>query len=213
MHRLTKIFVFVSLTLLTTAAAEGATRSSPCPHEGNFKTLPAGIDVESANRIWCWMKREVNAPLDLSPPPVFVGPLPWNKYSVFVFPTSRAPYAALSIEIGSDTVQHEDPLFVLWALGHELAHALFTLRPFGFEEQASYPLALPFNQHCDPEFRRVTRGVADEIWNIFHSNQQRSRTLAFDRERYGRECAFLANAPDWALLPHSGNRQRQMPVN
>lgn len=34
-------------------------------------------------------------------------------------------------------MQYEDPLFVLWALGHELAHALFTLRPYGFEEQTT----------------------------------------------------------------------------
>lgn len=203
MLRLTEIVLLAALTVLATNEAGSADRSSPCPDAGNFRTLPAGIDLESANRIWCWMKQEVNAPLDLPPPPVLVGPLPWNKYSVFMFPTQKAPDDVFSIEIGSDTVEYEDPLFVLWALGHELAHALFTLRPFDFEEQTSYPLALPFIQHCDPEYRRITKGTADVIWNIFHSSQQRSRMLALSRERYGRECSFLANAPHWVLPPGS----------
>lgn len=209
MQRLAEIFLLVALSLLTTTAeAASADRPSSCPSEGDFTTLPAGIDLESANRIWCWMKQEVGAPLDLSPPPVLVGPLPWNKYSVFVFPTQKAPDDVFSIEIGSDTVEYEDPLFVLWALGHELAHVLFTLRPFGFKEQASYPLTLPFMQHCDPEFRRITKGTADVIWNIFHSSQQRSRMLAFSRERYGRECAFLANAPGWVFPSHDNVGER-----
>jgi len=199
MQRVTQILLALALSVSAAAEANAAGWPSPCPYEGDFRTLPAGIDKDSANRIWCWMKQEVNAPLDLPPPPVLVGPLPWNKYSVFVFPTPNAPDDVFSIEIGSDTLQYEDPLFVLWALGHELAHALFTLRPFGFKKQASYPSALPFTQHCDPEFGRVTRGAADVIWNIFHSSQQRSRMLALEKERYGRECAFLANAPHWVL--------------
>ncbi|MFN2164112.1 MAG: hypothetical protein ACK2UN_18740 [Candidatus Promineifilaceae bacterium] len=209
MKRFTEILLAAALSLSTAAEADSARRSSPCPDEGAFTTLPAGIDRDSANRIWCWMKQEVNAPLDLAPPPVFVGPLPRNRYSVFVFPTPSAPNDVFSIEIGSNTMRYEDPLFVLWALGHELAHAVFTLRPFGFERQASYPMALPFTQHCDPEFGRVTKGAADVIWNIFHSSQQRSRMQALDREQYGRECAFLANAPDRALRPIPGPGSRE----
>ena len=201
MQHVAQILLVLALSVSPPAEADVAGWPSACPYEGDFRTLPAGIDEDSANRIWCWMKQEVHAPLDLPPPPVLVGPLPWNKYSVFVFPTSNAPDDVFSIEIGSDTLEYEDPLFVLWALGHELAHVLFTLRPFGFKKQASYPSALPFTQHCDPEFGRITRGTADVIWNIFHSSQQRSRMLALERERYGRECAFLANAPHWVLPP------------
>jgi len=111
-----------------------------------------------------------------------------------MFPTQDAPGDVLSIEIATSVMRYEDPLFVLWALGHELAHALFTLRPYDFEAQVAYPVALPWRQHCAPEFRRITKGAADVIWNIFHSSRQRSRMFAHDRERYGRECAFLSNA-------------------
>jgi len=157
MRRLFTSFLLATLSFIATAVADPSERASSCPHEGNFKTLPAGIDLESANRLWCWMKREVNAPLELPPPPVFVGPLRRDKYSVFMFPTQAIPDDVFSIEIATNTMRYEDPLFVLWALGHELAHALFTLRPFGFEEQATYPVALPSMQHCDPEFRKMTR--------------------------------------------------------
>ena len=139
------------------------------------------------------MKQQVNAPLGLPPPPVFVGALRSNKYSVFVFPTSEAPDDLFSIEIAWETVQYEDPLFVVWALGHELAHSLFTLRPFGFNEQITYPAALPSMQHCDPEFRRITIGAAHVLWDIYHSSDQRSKMLSLDKERYGRECSFQLN--------------------
>ena len=177
----------------TTAAAEPSGRVSPCPTEGDFQTLPAGIDVDSANRVWCWMKQQVHAPLGLPPPPVFVGALPSNKYSVFVFPTPEAPDDPFSVEIASDTVQYEDPLFVLWALGHELAHGLFTLRSFGFKGQTTYPAAFPSMQHCDPEFQRVTRGAADVLWDIYHSSDQRARMLSLDKDSDGRQCAYLSN--------------------
>jgi len=190
---LPQLLLAITLPFLAVPTAKSTERALPCSHEGRFHQLPEGLDVDSANRIWCWMKRELGAPLALSPPPVFVGPLGSNNYSVFVFPTAQTPDNAFSIEIGSNTMRYEDPLFVLWALGHELAHVLFTLRPYGFVEQMTYPRISAFTQHCDPEFRRITRGAADVIWNIFHSSQQRSRMFALDRERYGRECAFLSN--------------------
>ncbi len=132
MRRLCTIIVFAALSLSLSlslswgmaTAADGPARATPCPLKGDFKTLPAGIDLESANRLWCWMKHEVDAPLDLPPPPVFVGPLRSDTYSVFMFPTPRAPGNVLSIEISTSMMRYEDPLFVLWALRHELAHAL-----------------------------------------------------------------------------------------
>lgn len=194
MTRLVTLALLAALTFPSTVTADVSMRAPACPLEGNFKVLPSGIDRESADRLWCWMKHEVRAPLDLSPPPVFVGPLRRDKYSVFIFPTRQAPENMLSIEIAASLMRYEDPLFVLWALGHELTHALFTLRPFRYQEQSAYPMAFPSMQHCDPEFRRVTRGAADLIWSIYHSSRQRSRMLALDAERFGRECAFLSNA-------------------
>lgn len=193
MPRLLTLALLIILAFPASVRADVSERAAPCPAEGDFKTLPVGIDLESANRLWCWMKREVKAPLDLAPPPVFVGPLRPDKYSVFVFPTRYSPDNVLSIELATTMMRYDDSLFVLWALGHELAHALFTLRPFGFKEQAIYPAVLPSHHHCDPEFRHVTWGAADLIWSIFHSSQQRSRMLAHDRERYVRECGFFSN--------------------
>ena len=193
MRRFATIPLLAGAFFATMAAAQPSGRVSPCPAEGDFQTLPAGIDVDSANRVWCWMKQQVHAPLALPPPPVFVGALRSNKYSVFVFPTLAAPDDPFSVEIASDTVQYEDPLFVLWALGHELAHGLFTLRPFGFKEQSTYPVAFPHIQHCDPEFQRVTRGAADVLWDIWHSSDQTSKMLTIDNDIHGRECAYASN--------------------
>jgi len=177
----------------TATAVDSSRRVSPCPVDGDFQALPSGIDVDSANRLWCRMKQQVHAPLGLAPPPVFVGALPSNKYSAFVFPTPEAPDDLLSIEIASTTMQYEDSLFVLWALGHELAHSLFTLRPFGFEAQDTYPASLPNVQHCDPEFQRVTKGAADVLWDIYHSSDQRLKMLSLEKDTHGRECAYSSN--------------------
>lgn len=186
--------LLVFFALCTSAAADGVSkRPLPCPAAGDFQQLPAGLDLESANRVWCWMKQEVRAPLDLAPPPVLVGPLPLTKFSVFVFPTPEAPGNEFSIEIATTTMRHEDPLFVLWALAHELAHSLFTLRPFGFEPQTSYPATLPNVQHCDPAFQRVTSGAADVLWDIYHSSDQRLRMVSQEKDIRGRECAFTSN--------------------
>ncbi len=193
MRRFPSILLLAGAFFATMAAAEPSRRVSFCPAEGDFKTLPAGIDVDVANRLWCWMKQQVGAPVALPPPPVFVGALGSNKYSVFVFPTPEAPDVPVSIEIASDTVQYEDPIFVLWALGHELAHGLFTLRKFGFKEQTSYPATLPHVQHCDPEFQRVTRGAADVLWDIWHSSNLRSKMHKIDGDIHGRECAYASN--------------------
>lgn len=177
----------------TTALSEPSRHMSRCPVDGDFESLPAGIDSYSANRVWCWMKQQVNAPLELPPPPVVVGPLRSNKYSAFVFPTLEAPDDPFSIEIASDVVQYEHPLFVVWALAHELAHSLFILRPYGFSKQTTYPATLPTVHHCNPDFRRVTLGAANVLWDIYHSSQQRARMLSLDKERYGRECSYLLN--------------------
>lgn len=186
--------MLLAFALGTPALAEDSPkRASPCPLEGDFQTLPSGLDVDSANRVWCWMKQQVHAPLDLAPPPVLVGALPLTKFSVFVFPTPKTPDAPFSIEIAANTVRYEDPLFVLWALAHELAHSLFTLRPFGFEPQSTYSASLPNVQHCDPEFQRMTNGAADVLWDIYHSSDQRLRMVSQEKDIRGRECAYLSN--------------------
>ena len=112
--------------VVTAVAAAPSAHMSPCPPEGDFQMLPAGMDVDSANRVWCWMKHQVHAPQGLPPPPVLVGPLQLNKYSVFMFPTPEAPGNVFSIEIALDTVQYEDPssYFGPWVMNW--AHALFT---------------------------------------------------------------------------------------
>jgi hypothetical protein len=139
------------------------------------------------------MKQQLKAPLELSPPPVLVGSLRSNRYSAFVFPMPEAPDDLFSIEIASDTVQYDNPLFVVWALAHELAHSLFTLRPYCFSEQTIYPRTLQSMHHCDSEFRRISIGAANVLWDIYHSSQQRARMLSLDKERYGRECSYLLN--------------------
>lgn len=176
------------------AIAAPSGQKTPCPAEGSFTTLPTGIDLDGANRVWCWLKQQVGAPLELPPPRVFVGNLPSNKYSVFVFPTVEAPDSPFSIEIAWNTLKYDDHIFVLWALGHELAHSLFTLRSFDFKMQTMYPAELPQIHHCDPEFRRMTREVTQVLWDIWHSSDQTSRILKIDNDINGRQCAFGLNS-------------------
>jgi hypothetical protein len=101
--QVTKYFGTILVSALvffgTAVAAAPSAHISPCLPEGDFQMLPAGMDVDSANRVLCWMKHQVHAPLGLPPPPVFVGPLQLNKYSVFMFPTPEAPDDVFSIEI------------------------------------------------------------------------------------------------------------------
>lgn len=193
MPRITMSLLFFCMLGTAAHAEDVSKRALPCPLAGDFPALPSGLDIESANRVWCWMKKQVGAPLDLAPPPVLVGPLPLTKFSVFVFPTEAAPDEPFAIEIAANTMRYEDSLFVLWALAHELAHSLFTLQPFGFEPQETYPAMLPNVQHCDPAFQRVTTGAADVLWDIYHSSDQRLRMISQEKDIRGRECAYSSN--------------------
>lgn len=197
--------LFPALVFATAASKPPDQLSHYCPVNGDFESLPAGIDLYSANRVWCWLKQQVNAPMGLPPPPVLVGPLRSDRYSAFIFPTPATPNDVFSIEIASHTVQYEDPLFVVWALAHELAHSLFTLRPYGFSEQSIYPATVSSTHHCDPEFQRIAMGAADVLWDIYHSSHQRARMLSLEKERFGRECSYQLNLTNSAPAHDAGH--------
>jgi hypothetical protein len=62
---------------------------------------------------------------------------------------------------------------VTWGVGHELVHYAFIMRENQWQNRRA-TFADNLKHHCDLEFKQITRAIADEIWNIYHSDTQRA---------------------------------------
>ena len=91
----------------------------------------------------------------------------------FQYPTDKYPDYAMQISIAPRTIEQYSKEMVAWGIGHELVHYTFILREnhwarskLTFQDQLKH--------HCNPEFKMITRAIADEIWKIYHSDTQRA---------------------------------------
>jgi len=58
-----------------------------------------------------------------------------------------------------------------WALGHEMTHYAFLLRENGWQEKPWYENRL--KHHCDHEFMTITQNIAELLWEIYESSEDR----------------------------------------
>lgn len=133
------------------------------------------IDFGDVNRIWERLKKDVGAPMDFPPPPIV---LDWEVPIIarmgFQYPSKDFPDSRLQISVAPRTLDMMEREIIVWALGHELAHYLFLLRENNYDLTKKVFTANR-KHHCDPEYKKVTQGVADEMWNIYHSDVLRNK--------------------------------------
>jgi hypothetical protein len=135
---------------------------------------PPEIDYDVIARMWDFVKLTTHAPGDL-PPPRLV--LDWHVPPFarmgFQYPTDKYPDYPMQISIAPRTIEQYSKEMVSWGVGHELVHYAFILRENHWRRgQATFQDHL--KHHCNPEFKQITRAIADEIWNIYHSDTQRA---------------------------------------
>lgn len=130
---------------------------------------PIIVDREALERVWTYIKKEAGAPDDLSMPPFVAS---WKIFGLaiaaFSAPTEEAhtmrPHILLVPNVGN-----EESNMVLWYIAHELTHYAFLMRHNDWDvNRKTFDVGKP--HHCDPEFKRVTHGAADAIWDIYHGD-------------------------------------------
>jgi len=143
----------------------------------DFKQIeytPPEIDYDVIGRLWDFVKTSTHAPADL-PPPKLV--LDWHVPPFarmgFQYPTEKFPEYAMQISIAPRTIEHYSKEMVTWGVGHELVHYAFILRENKWQRgQTTFQDQL--KHHCNPEFKHLTRAIADQIWHVYHSDTQRA---------------------------------------
>jgi hypothetical protein len=135
---------------------------------------PPEIDYDVIARMWEFVKQSTQAPADL-PPPRLV--LDWHVPPFarmgFQYPTEKFPEYAMQISVAPRTIEQYSKEMVSWGIGHELVHYAFILRENHWRRsQTTFQDQL--KHHCNPEFKQITRAIADEIWHIYHSDTQRA---------------------------------------
>lgn len=136
-------------------------------------TAPS-IDYQLVNLMWDYIKKETGAPADL-PPPKFV--LDWHvpiiaRMGTFT-PTEELPDLDFSIHVAPRTIDMWDPLMVLFGMGHEMAHYAFILKENDWKTKKIY--TVNWKHHCNPKFKLITRGLAQLLWNVYHSDDNRAK--------------------------------------
>lgn len=159
--------VLAALILVQLATASGAKAFSSIE-------LPSPFDQERdlIDRYWSWLTTEVNAPPHLPWPRIVVEPLPTTVRMAFVFPSEEAPWRKMRVVLSPRSVDRAagpDRLIVVGELAHELVHYVLVLAENEWDVDAEI-FRNDVHHHCDLEFMRLTRQIADFIWNIYHSN-------------------------------------------
>ena len=129
-------------------------------------------DSDLLDHFWVWLKQETGAPDYLPAPDISIEPLPNNNKMALLYPTVFDADVALRVVISPNTLQRavgDGRLLVLSELAHELVHYVLLLQ----EHDWQYAL-FRFNKaqhgHCDAEFQRLNRHIAEIIWQSYHSN-------------------------------------------
>lgn len=139
-----------------------------------IKVTAPEIDFDVITRLWGFVKKTTQAPADLPPPPLV---LDWHVPPFarmgFQYPTPQFPDNTMQISIAPRTIEGYSKEMVTWGVGHELVHYAFIMRENLWQNRRA-TFADNLKHHCDLEFKQITRAIADEIWNIYHSDTQRA---------------------------------------
>jgi len=133
------------------------------------------VDLKVVNRLWHYIKDVTGAPKDLPPPSITLDwEVPIRAAMGTQFPTEEEPNVRLQISIAPRTIDTWPREMVEYGIGHELVHYVFILQENNWDATKS-TFSVKRKHHCDPEFKAITRGVADQLWAIWHSDALRSK--------------------------------------
>jgi hypothetical protein len=129
------------------------------------------LDWRVINQEWQFIKQETGAPGDLPMPPIiFSTDMPAAARMMFQYPTEENPQDRMIILINPRTMQDYDREMINWGVGHELTHYAMLLQENNWDlEKTTYSQNI--RHHCNPKFMRITREVADLIYNIYHDER------------------------------------------
>ena len=131
------------------------------------------LDWLIINRVWTFVKTQTGAPADLPMPPIFVSAdMPAAARMMFQYPTRENPQDRMVIMINPTTLETYDRDMIDWGLGHELTHYAMILQENNWDLTRE-----TYNQtilhHCNREFMRITRQIADLIYSVYHDERDR----------------------------------------
>jgi hypothetical protein len=130
------------------------------------------LDAQTVARMWHFIKSKTDAPADLAIPPIVVDEsLPKNVRLMFEYPSQHAPEAAMRIRLNPRNMVAWNNGMWHWALGHEMTHYAFLLRENGWQQKVWYENRL--KHHCDYEFMTITQNIAELLWEIYESSEDR----------------------------------------
>ena len=131
------------------------------------------IDWRTVNKEWEFIKEQVGAPKDLPMPPIIVDPtLPSGARMMFQFPTKEDSSVVMQIMINPKTINDYNTEMIDWGLGHELTHYAFVMRENDWDYTRSW-FNITIRHHCNREFMRITKELADVIYNVYHGERER----------------------------------------
>lgn len=165
--------------MIASAVADTIAITYKEPDYLSIDVLPPPISREDVDEVWAHIKKETGAPADFPLPPFQMSwDVPFPARMMFQAPVDEEWIDnKIAIILAPRTIESESDLMVLWGVGHELTHYAFTLKHNGWDlHKRLYDFGPP--QHCDPEFQRITDGIADVLWGMYHSETERSKMYA-----------------------------------
>lgn len=155
----------------------------------NVGAQELSLDRYTIEREWTFIKQQLNAPADLPMPPIEIDPnMPKTARMMFQFPTANDSGITMKIFINPKTLKDYNTEMLDWGIGHELTHYAFILRENNWElNRSSYNYTI--KHHCNKEFMRITKDLADVIYNIYHGERERYRMW----DEVQRSCAQYPN--------------------
>ena len=144
------------------------------PKKNLSNTPDQKLDMGMLQVVWSFIKAETGGPADFPMPPLVVdASLPTNARMVFQYPSEELPDNSLMVSVSPRTLTQWSRAMVSWAAGHELTHYAFLMRDNGWVRQAKYENKT--KHHCNPDFIRLTSGIADLIADQLTNTKERLR--------------------------------------
>jgi len=136
-------------------------------------TQDVDLDWTVINKEWAFIKQQTGAPDNLPMPVIIVDPtLPTGARMMFQFPTKQDSQVPMQIMINPRTLVEYNREMIDWGLGHELTHYAFVMRENNWEYTRTW-FVITQKHHCNREFMRITKELADVIYNIYHGERER----------------------------------------
>lgn len=143
--------------------------------EIKVENTPPPIDIEMVDRIWVYLKQVTQAPKDLPPPKIVMDwEVPQLARMGYQFPTQLYPEFLSQISIAPRTVDMWPRDIVSWGIGHEMTHYIFLMRENNWDTTRRYFYNFR-KHHCDTEFMKITKDIADLIWQTYHSTTDKNK--------------------------------------